>query len=384
MISEGDVVFLDYGEVPQVVHTRLVAAHVQDDLYVIVTPDFDLYEEQLSALKPDVVSCHYGGPGLGAVPPAGVDPARVYGFQALTAIEYQRLMHQGKMYANGLRAGLGLPPVGAPPVPAAAAAAAPQAAPTVWISMESRGNVRRGDVVFGEGQALPAGALHQGDRAITVGANGDAICLKRLDKALVGSMEGKDLRVLDPVYDGQGTRRVEFAEAVSRMSQDAMPGGGLQLDGPPSCLGVLKSMVGRGLTPVTDHERWVRASDIQKSDRSVYEMEVITRVVEAFVIDQVNLPNLVGGELLLRRWQVIREAHRVSPGAPDYSSADIFMGWQYRRGDGVHQPLAKFVADELKDQAAIAKESRKAKEEMEHRRKGKPPPNKGGGGGGTS
>ena len=88
MISEGDVVFVDYGEVPQVVHTRLVAAHVQDDLYGIVTPDFDVYEEQLSALNPDVVSYHYGGPGLGAVPPAGVDPARVYGFRALTAIEY--------------------------------------------------------------------------------------------------------------------------------------------------------------------------------------------------------------------------------------------------------------------------------------------------------
>ena len=157
--------------------------------------------------------------------------------------------------------------------------------------------------MFGEGQALFAGAIHQGDRAIIVGANGDAICLKRLDKALVGSMEGKDLWVLDPVYDGHGTRRIEFAEAVSRMSQDAMPGKGLQLDGPPSCFGVLKSMVGRGLTPVIDHERWVRASEIQKSDRSVYEMEVITRVVEAFVmVDQVNLPNLVGGELLLRRW----------------------------------------------------------------------------------
>ena len=42
MIAEGDVVFVDYGEVPQVVHTRLVGAHVRDDIYVIITPDHDV------------------------------------------------------------------------------------------------------------------------------------------------------------------------------------------------------------------------------------------------------------------------------------------------------------------------------------------------------
>ena len=166
-------------------------------------------------------------------------------------------------------------------------------------------------------------------------------------------------------FDTQGSRRAEFADAVARMTQDKMPGGGLQLDGPPSGLEVLKSMVSRGLTPVTDHERWVRSSDLPRGDRSVYEMEVITRVLEALImVDQVNIPNLTGAELLLRRCQLIREAHRISPGGPDYSSADIFMGWQYRRGDGVNQALAKFVADELKDQAAIAKEARKAKKKQ--------------------
>jgi len=129
-------------------------------------------------------------------------------------------------------------------------------------------------------------------------------------------------------------------------------------------------MVARGLTPVTDHEHWVRTHDLPRGDRSVYEMEVITRALEAFAMnDQINLPNSKGIELLLRRWQLIREAHRISPGAPDYSSADVFMGWEYRRGDGVNPELAKFVAGELKDQAAIAKEARKAREEMSSKKK---------------
>ena len=98
-------------------------------------------------------------------------------------------------------------------------------------------------------------------------------------------------------------------------------------------------------------------------------MEVIARVVEAFcMVDQVNLPCPKGGELLLRRWQLIKEAHRISPQAPDYSAASHFMGWELE--DGVHQGLSKYVSDQLKDQAAIAKKARKAREELEHRRRG--------------
>ena len=370
MIAEGDIVFVDYGEVPQVIHTRLVGAHVHNDLYVIVTPDHDVYEEQLSNANPDFVAYHYGGPGLGAVPPAGVNPGRVYGFRALSAVQYQQLMHQARVYAAGLRMGLGLPVAGAAPaqVPAAPAAEAPA---LVWVAMETRGTTQVGTVVYAEGQALPPGSLQQGDRAIVNASDGSALCIKRIPKDSVGSMECRDLRVLETRFDMQGSRRVDFADAVARMTTNAMPGGGLQLDGPASSLDVLKGMVARGLTPVTDHERWVRANELPRGDRSVYEMEVITRVLEAFVmIDQINVPNLTGCELLLRRWQLIREAHRISPGAPDYSSSDIFMGWSYRRGDGVHQGLAKFVADELKDQAAIAKETRKAKEEAAQRQKG--------------
>ena len=58
----------------------------------------------------------------------------------------------------------------------------------------------------------------------------------------------------------------------------------------------------------------------------------------------------------------------MNPGAPDYSAADVFMGWEYRRGDGVNPELAKFVAAELKDQAQIAKKIRKAREEMASRK----------------
>mmetsp|Transcript_150499 Transcript_150499/g.481750 ORF Transcript_150499/g.481750 Transcript_150499/m.481750 type:complete len:88 (+) Transcript_150499:1-264(+) len=77
---------------------------------------------------------------------------------------------------------------------------------------------------------------------------------------------------------------------------------------------------------------WRRTSRIPDGDRAVYEDEVICRALQFLAtVDQVNLPNLVGAELLCRRHQLIREAYRLSPSAPDYSASDWFMGWGNRR-----------------------------------------------------
>ena len=106
------------------------------------------------------------------------------------------------------------------------------------------------------------------------------------------------------------------------------------------------------------------------------------RILESMLtIDQMNVPALQSAELLIRRMMVIREAHKVSPSAPDYSSADIMMGWQYRRSaQAVVTAMASYVAIELKNEAAILKESRKAWEEAQLHRKN--PKNKEGGEGG--
>ena len=116
--------------------------------------------------------------------------------------------------------------------------------------------------VVAVGQPLPAGALQQGDRAIIPGADGQALCLKRVAQAAVGMLDTSDLRVLQVAFDAQVFRKREFSEAVSKMVQHNMPGGGLHLDGPASGLAVWQSVVSQGLTPVMDHERWVRSSDL--------------------------------------------------------------------------------------------------------------------------
>ena len=339
MISEGDVAFVDYGEVPPCVHTRLVASHIMDDLYVIITPDHDIYEEQLSQLNPDLVAFWPGGAGLGMAPPPGVNPAHVYGFRPMTAIEYQRLMQMGRTYAAGLRTRLGVNV--APQVPVAAAAAAAPVNPMVWVALESRGSTKQGSIVIPSGQALPPGSSQVVDRAIVVGSDGKHLCLKQIEESKVATMEGRDLRVLPLHFDIQGQRRMEFSEAVARMTHEDMPGGELQLEGPASSLEVLKAMVQRGLTPVTDHEHWMRTSDISRSDRSIYEMEVITRTIEAFAItDQLNIPNLKGCELLLRRRQQMHCGHPGLATAPKQGTASSRPSCHARLekpGSGGHQ-----------------------------------------------
>lgn len=239
---------------------------------------------------------------------------------------------------------------------------------------------KRGDIVP---HPLPPGHVILGDRAILPSGN-QHVSLKRVPANEASLVKLDDVRMLPVAFDGQGTRRREFNVAVS-MLQDAVPqGGGLQLQGPTSILNMMKMYRGQNFTPTTFHEHWVRSADLAKGDRSVFEHECLSRIMESMItVDQLNLPCLQSAELLARRMQVIREAHRICPSAPDYSSADVMMGWKYRRSSqGVDSELAAHVASELKNEAMIAKESRKAREENESRRQRARPKNKGKAGGG--
>ncbi len=93
--------------------------------------------------------------------------------------------------------------------------------------------------------------------------------------------------------------------------------------------------------------------------------------------DKLNLPNLVGVELFMCRRALIREAHRLHPHNPDYTGVHHYMGWQRHRDAGATHPgHTKFVADALRDEAAIAKETRKARQERQLTRSKGPPAGK--------
>ena len=413
-MQSGHLALANYGEVPLCWRTRLLLAEVDAaaNTWLILTPDLDRYDERLDLRNPDFVDFAY----LGAsdVPPARIPAASIYGFSDMSPGDIAYQMAQGQLEANALRLqrGLGprapavvpppapvvppapplpagvLGPAPAPPAPIAPAVAVPAQVNTfVWVALESTGGRTRGDIVCIEPAALPGGHVMLDDKAIVPDLQGgpNGCCVKRVSQLDANSYKLEDLRVLPVTFDIQGIRRREFANAVPLMIEATPQGGGLQLEGPPTALNIAKGLREQSMTPTSYHEFWIRSADIPRGDRSVYEHECLSRIFESMIcVDQLNPSGLQSMELVVRRMQVIREAHRVSPSAPDYSSADYFMGWRYRKqNQGIDSGLAAHVASELKNDAAIQKESRKAREEQFQRRQ-KPGKTKESGGGGET
>ena len=63
LLQPGDVVYVDYGENPTVIHSRLVLAEVDRSQheFMILTPDQDVYCEILHQSNPDYVGFYLSG-----------------------------------------------------------------------------------------------------------------------------------------------------------------------------------------------------------------------------------------------------------------------------------------------------------------------------------
>ena len=94
-----------------------------------------------------------------------------------------------------------------------------------------------------------------------------------------------------------------------------------------------------------------------------HEHGLLCDVLEAAVTyDQIDISCCVCFELLVRRLQMLEEAYSANPKQPRFDSQAHFMG-QGRKTSAVAPALIAHVATELKDEAAVAKERRKAREE---------------------
>ena len=79
------------GRTPRI-HTGLVGLHLVGDTYIIITPDFDVYEEELRIPNADLTAAHCGLDGLGSALPPGLNRREVYSFGPISAQQYQGLL----------------------------------------------------------------------------------------------------------------------------------------------------------------------------------------------------------------------------------------------------------------------------------------------------
>ena len=125
-MNPGYIALLNYGERPTTWHMRVLLAPTTPPNWVILTPDHDIYEEEMSPGNPDLVGFHHCGPS-GQIPPR-INPGNVYGFAPMVPQALRGFMDQGQAEAARI---LGVPVAGAL---AAGAAGLVQAAPAVAVA----------------------------------------------------------------------------------------------------------------------------------------------------------------------------------------------------------------------------------------------------------
>ncbi|CAK0820381.1 unnamed protein product, partial [Prorocentrum cordatum] len=408
-------------------HERIMLAHIQDFRFVVLTADWDIYDEDMSQALRLLPLGPRGG--LPVPRPQGhilrVDNARL-------SIELQQLCDEAAQLALDIREEEGLPAPAAPhgvladgeagalaeaPAPAALAAAARPAGPAVggaaaagalaaapaaprrapaagallapapprpaappadavWLAAETRGGFTAGapippELLGADGQ--PQVVL--GDRGVVVLASGVSLAVAVADTLEAGtaalSSSGGDLRTLPVLYSPAGGRSRSFHDAVAKMSTTPFPD--WRIKGPRTAAWLLEKISEAGYTPLQRHFWWRSIQGLTASDSGVDDHHFISEVLqELTTYDQLNAGELVVVEILCRRYQLweelyassLREAEAGQDAAPWLDERSIFLGQDRSRGTALVCPaLESWVAEKLREESAILKGRRKGREE---------------------
>ena len=92
-LEVGTVVYFNYVGNPNEWHERVILGHVDTNAYMVVTPTFDFFAEDIQ-LDAHVASFRIAGAG-GALPLC-IDMNEFFGFDPLSAAQRQGLFHEGR------------------------------------------------------------------------------------------------------------------------------------------------------------------------------------------------------------------------------------------------------------------------------------------------
>lgn len=170
-------------------------------------------------------------------------------------------------------------------------------------------------------------------------------------------------------YAPSGERFHSFKESIGEMVQSDFDDFPLE---PRTALSYMKAVASVAESSFAQHLGWVSQSKIPDGDRAIHENEVLSRALDlAISYDALNIANLASFELLIRRKQLLAEAHAYNPSAPSYEGADHFLGTSYRPGGAIIVPeLTEHVSRKLHQESQILKEKRK-QAEMKGKNSGK-------------
>ena len=119
-----------------------------------------------------------------------------------------------------------------------------------------------------------------------------------------------------------------------------------------------------GPTPMVRYQRRVSTGWSRQTDWSTNEHAMLREVLEkTLCIDQLDVSDLCSRVLIVRRRQLLAEAHRGNLTQPNYQGSEYWVGSRSRKGGIRMAPhLSRFVEEEQRQDSAIQQEKRKAAE----------------------
>ena len=342
-LSPGDYILVHYDFPVTEWHTRLLLSHVHESVWVILTPQADLYLEDING--PDITAWRCFDPH-GPVP-YGINAGEIHPFRNFPDdAALAQLFQEGDRHASTERARLGAPP----PVNVVGPAALPGMPGAPAQPAQGRPDVAGGG---GGGNAALVAALNQPG-----GMDADD---SKID----------DARTLPISRDEEGNRYKDFRTGVQECKQCEFTD--WPVGGPRTAKHVVLEMVSHAGSALAHHQAWRTACKFQPSDGPAVEHEGLCKILHTMLTyDQLDISNLASAELIARGIQRIEEKHKYKLQASDESGEGaLFMGAMggARIGSVVSPKLTEWVGGELQKEALVAKERRKAREERNLARK---------------
>ena len=413
MAGVGSEAYIRFNVVgPVLYHQHIRGSHIGGGRWVVITPDYDIYEELLE-IGPDILDIRFS-PAGGPVP-VGINPNTVYGFGPLAAAARQQLIVEAGIYAQEIlhaQGGGAVAPALGLPAPAAAVpggvfgqalvqralgagAPAPAAVPGAavalglvgqamgqsnshhaWIATETRGDATVGDVID------LTGITHQliEDRGVAV-VSGISIGIRRILKADLDSKgDGissldSDCRVMPLRRDGADKRYYDYKATIDKLSKSDLSD--WPILGPKTVVWLLMYMFNNGGSPIAFHHRWLELVRLDYSASGTAEHLLLCKVIELMVTyDGIRVSHIAAAELIARKIQMVHERwkHKLpnfngvagqQGGASNMEDdTHLLLGTSDTRGNvGVCPELQSWLGEQLSKEALATKERRKAREE---------------------
>ena len=292
---------------PRLWHERWVTEHIEGDQYIVVTPDRDVYLEELGLLNDDIRTIRLR-PAMGILP-AGIVAGEVYPLPAWGANDLAALRDEARRAAEVERRRIAVVP------PAPVAGAGPPAAAGAGVvvdSIDEKAGYTSGALkwLFAEssfGCKFGQVALTKGAKAVHVFADGNSVFIECVDGAdYFRFLQGParcDHRVLPLELNTMDMPEVTLKEVAARSHEVPMR---WQLTGPRTARWCVNYLAIENFGFEGHHERLRQVTRADASSWGIQEhFQTSMSLRTALLIDQVDPYNLLSIEVQFRRLQTI-------------------------------------------------------------------------------